>query len=194
MKNRILFAAIFLAAATHPFAQKPPTMQPQSVTETFFDKTITDPYRHLENLDDPEVQAWYRGQAEHAQSVLESIPGRKALLARMKEFDARFKVRAGSMNITDNNRRFYFKMMPEEDVPKVYWRQGVTGEEKLLFDPTLMDNDSTHHAVSAFVPNMDGSKVAIGVSANGSESAEVRILDVDTGTEFPEHIDRTWGG
>lgn len=97
------------------------------MTETFFGQSVTDLYRHLENLDDPTVVAWYKGQAEYAQSVLESIPGRKSLLAKMKEFDARFTVRAGSFNVTDNDRRLYLKLTLEDDTPKIFCRARRTG-------------------------------------------------------------------
>lgn len=168
--------------------------KPEPVTETFWDTKVSDPYRHLEDLDSPSVKEWYMNQAKEAQAALEGIPGRKLLLDKMKELDQRLTVKAGTIKLTKDDRRFYFKMNLDDQTPKVYWRDGVQGEEHLIFDPTRFDDDSTHHVVSDFSPNYDGSKLTVGVSANGSESAIVHILDVNTGKEYLEQIDRTWGG
>ena len=39
---------------------QPPKAPSQPVTETYFGKQITDPYRNLENLQDPAVQRWMK--------------------------------------------------------------------------------------------------------------------------------------
>lgn len=169
-------------------------IQPKPVTETFWGVSVVDPYRNLENLDDPDVKAWYANQAKHAQNTLESIPGRKRLLDKIQELDQRVTVKVWGIKVSKNSRRFYYKMNLEDQTPKVYWQQGFQADEHLIFDPSRLDNDSIHHAVSDFTPSLDGSKLAVGVSANGSESAVVYILNVESGKAYPEQIDRNWGG
>jgi prolyl oligopeptidase len=41
----------------------------------------------MENLNDPEVQAWMKAQNDHTRAVLARIPGREPLLARIRELD-----------------------------------------------------------------------------------------------------------
>lgn len=192
MRNLFLIALFSIAACTLPAQSKPPVIAPQPVTEIFFGHAVTDPYRNLENLADPQVKAWYKGQAAYARSALEAIPGRRKLLEKMHDLDARVTQRVWNMCIADNDRRFYFKMLPSDEAPKIYWRQHFTGLEHLLFDPAAFRQDSLHYAISFMVPNFDGSRLAIGVSANGSECSEILVLDVETGRFFPETIDRVW--
>jgi len=37
---------------------------------------ITDPYRYFENLGDPEVQSWFKAQADYASAMLDNLPMR----------------------------------------------------------------------------------------------------------------------
>jgi Prolyl oligopeptidase, N-terminal beta-propeller domain len=48
---------------------------------------VADSYRYMENLKDPEVQAWFKAQNDYTRAVLASIPGHTALLARIRELD-----------------------------------------------------------------------------------------------------------
>ncbi len=38
----------------------PPVAPVKMVTETYFGVTVPDPYRYMENLEDPQVEAWFR--------------------------------------------------------------------------------------------------------------------------------------
>src|SRR5690606_11399763 len=61
-----------------PTAPVPPASSP--VVETRFGITTTDPYRHLENLQDPEVQTWMKAEADRTRTILDAIPGRADVL------------------------------------------------------------------------------------------------------------------
>jgi hypothetical protein len=50
------------------------------VTDDYFGTKVVDPYRYMENLKDPEVQAWFKAQDDSARAVLAKIPGRQQLL------------------------------------------------------------------------------------------------------------------
>ena len=46
---------------------------------------IVDNYRYMENLNDPEVHSWLKGQDAYTRATLASVPGRDTLLARISE-------------------------------------------------------------------------------------------------------------
>ncbi len=46
----------------------------RNVTDTYFGVTVQDPYRYFENLKDPEVAAWMKGEAAYTKSVLRTFP------------------------------------------------------------------------------------------------------------------------
>ncbi len=63
----------------------PPVAPVRPVTDDYFGTKVVDPYRYMENLKDPKVAAWFKGQNAYTRAVLAKIPGRDALLARIRE-------------------------------------------------------------------------------------------------------------
>ena len=80
--------------------------------------------------------------------------------------------------VVEKNRLFYRKTKGGENVGKIYWREGWSGDEKLLFDPTTYQKDVTTTVVS-FLPSYDGKEVALALSSGGAEVSHIRILDVN---------------
>ncbi|NTV66518.1 MAG: S9 family peptidase [Chlorobaculum sp.] len=162
-----------------------------SVVETLCGEKIADPYRPLENLKDPKVAAWYQRQSDRARSALDAIPGRNELIAKMVEFDKRRQEKIFDLSITDNDGYFYLKQTPADETGKLFFRKGFKGQERLLFDPaTFKDGSGGNFVISEVAPSLDGSKVVIGVSPNGSENAILLVMEVETGQIYPERIDR----
>ncbi len=86
-----------LAMACQVFAADgPPAAATQPVVEDYFGVKISDPYRYFENLADPRVQTWIKGQADYAHGVLSAIPGRDRLLKRIAELDGASRITSGS--------------------------------------------------------------------------------------------------
>lgn len=185
------FLAPPLTAQSAPPPSAPPAAPIRSVSDTYFGVTVTDPYRYMENLSDPDVSAWFKAQDTYTRGVLAKIPGRDALLARIRELDASRLFNLADINIIPGGRYFYRKMLASETVFKLYVRDGLNGPERLLLDPAKYPTDpGSHNAISYYAPSLDGKMVAVGVSPGGSENAIIHIFDVDTGKELPETIDR----
>ncbi|MFM7846014.1 MAG: hypothetical protein ACKPEY_17530, partial [Planctomycetota bacterium] len=69
-------------------AEEPVRAPVQPVVEDYHGVRITDPYRYMEDFQQPAVQQWVKAQADFAQQQLEKLPGRSELLARIKQLDA----------------------------------------------------------------------------------------------------------
>jgi prolyl oligopeptidase len=82
----ILFVAFF--GCQQISSQTPPVAPVRNVVDEHFGVKVDDPYRYMENLEDPEVQTWFKGQADYSAQILGQIPGRDALFQRLKELDA----------------------------------------------------------------------------------------------------------
>ena len=65
----------------------PPVAPVRPVTDDYFGTKIVDPYRYMENLKDPEVQAWMKAQNDYTRAQLARIPGREKLLERIRQLD-----------------------------------------------------------------------------------------------------------
>lgn len=161
------------------------------VADQYFGITVSDPYRYMEDLKDPEVEAWFKGQNAYTRGVLAKIPGRDALLKRIQELDQSVPARVSSVNRIPGGRYFYEKELADEIVSKLYVRDGLDGQERLLLDPAKYPAAAgSHNAISYYAASWDGKMVGVGVSEGGSEDATIHILEVDTGRELPETIDR----
>ncbi|HXY68694.1 MAG TPA: hypothetical protein VEH62_04545, partial [Gemmatimonadales bacterium] len=167
----------------------PPATPVRVVTDTMFDTTITDPYRWLENLRDSSVVAWLHAQTDYTRRVLDAIPGRAALAARVHALN-NAGTSVGGVQI-GGTRIFYMKRNPGEDAQKLYVRDGLGAAERLLVDPEkLRVPGGPPWAINWFAPSWDGRYVAYGVSPGGSENAILRVLDLARGRLLPDSIDR----
>jgi prolyl oligopeptidase len=188
-----LVLALGLAAAGLASAQapsQPPVAPVRPVVDDYFGTKVTDDYRYLEDLGNPEVKAWMKGQADYTRARLDAIPGRAKLLERIHALLNTDLRRAGFVQRGD--RFFYEVIEPGAPLPKLYWRDGIQGEEHLLVDPgKLGEGTGTHYALDFYEPSWDGKRIAYGVSAGGSEKSVMHVMDVATGKELGEAIDRT---
>ncbi len=84
----LLGAFLGVASSVHASLPPSPPLAPvRLVTETYYGTKVADQYRYMENLSDPEVQAWMHAQDDYTRRVIESISGRAKLLARIKLLD-----------------------------------------------------------------------------------------------------------
>src|SRR4030095_2741415 len=155
----------------------PPTRTVDS-SETYFGVTYHDPYRWLEYIETPEVDTWFKQQATYTDSMLNNLTGRDELIEEWKALDKLRPPVIGTFSY-ENGRLFYRKTMPGENVGKIYYRQGVNGEEQLLFDPTSYISGKTL-SVQYISPSYDGKKLAIAYSEQGAELSVVKFMDVDS--------------
>jgi prolyl oligopeptidase len=90
--------------------------------EECFGTEVADPYRYIEDLKDPEVQAWFKGQNDYTRAALDRIPGRTALLARINELDESAPASIDYVRAMPDGRVFYTKRLASEEVTKLYMR------------------------------------------------------------------------
>ncbi len=159
--------------------------------DNYFGTEVNDRFRYFENIKtDPEVQAWFKAQAEHTRAVLDSLPGRQGLLEEMQKLS-----NGAPARVTDvfevPGRVFYEERKTGENQFKLYTRAGWTAEEKLLLDPdALKGADGAPVAINFYAPSPNGRYVAVGVSPGGSENAIIRVIEVATGKDLGIAIDR----
>lgn len=169
----------------------PPPLPIQNVQDVHWGTKVDDPYRFLEQVKDPAVVTWMRGQADAADAILNRLPGRQTIFNTLKERDAVGGTVVSSIHRTAGNRWFYLMRPQGQSQAKLVWRDGVRGEEKLLVDPELITKEKGKpHAVQSFYPSPDGKLLAYGMHSSGSEIGNLYVIDVATGKEVLPPIDR----
>lgn len=159
---------------------KLPVAPVRNVPETFFGTTVDDPYRDFEDPKAPAVAAWMKAHSDFAHTTLQRISGRAALRTRLEELDSAVSARVVEVQLRPGGLTFFQRRGAREDQLKLYVQRG-NGPEQLLFDPeTLKKQTGQPHAINYYSASPDGSLVAVGVSAAGSEDAAMRIIDTRT--------------
>lgn len=173
-------------------AETPPVAPVKIVVDDYFGTKIADPYRYMEDFRSADVQAWVKQQAEFAETTLNAIPGREKLLARIRELDAGTPYNIFGITRRPNSDLFYFKQLADENVAKIYFRDGRSGKERLLIDPETFpkQNDGEHFTISFYRVSPQGERVMYGFAASGSEQTTLKVYDIASNKDLPDTIDR----
>jgi prolyl oligopeptidase len=147
-----------------------------------------DPYRFLEDRNDPRTQEFFRAQAAFAAERLKEIPGREQMLARVRALSEAATSVTGVKLAA--RRVFYLRQSPGGAQPALCVREGLAGAERVLVDPARFDEGALRAAIDWHAPSPDGRHVAYGVSRGGDEASVLRVVAVDTGRALAVEIDR----
>lgn len=174
-----------LAPLNAPPRPAPAPVKP--VTETLWGRQITDNYRYMEALDAPTL-AWMKAQGAYTRSILDAIPRRAALEAKIAAFTGSFGFTRGYVKY--GGRAFYEERVPGSDNFDLVVSDAA-GKRKLVDVAALRAADGGRpSAINYFFVSPDGSKVAIGISQGGSEAASIFVRDTATGKQIAGPIDR----
>lgn len=165
-----------------------PTPAPvKPVTETLWGKQVTDNYRYMEALD-PSTIAWMKAQGAYTRDILDAIPSRAALEARLAAF-------TGSFGFTQNyasfgGRAFYEERAPGSDNFDLVVHDKA-GKRKIVDVAAVRASyGGKPYAINYFRASPDGTKVAAGISQGGSEAASIFVYDAVTGKQLAGPLDR----
>jgi prolyl oligopeptidase len=179
------------ASPTPPHAIPPaPVARVEVVKDTYFGETVSDPYRWMENSQDPDWLPFLKAENAHARAILDSLPGRTGFLKRINEL-------SGDVAVTNHVQRaggltFFAQRPVGADNFKLFVRD-AQGSNRVLVDPTLQSGPKGHLSLDWWSASPDGRLVVYGLSKNGSEDSLLHILKVADGKDLPERIANTQG-
>ncbi len=192
IRNRKITFLIVFTLVNHCFSQNI-TLPEKSFSETFFNKTIQDPYRYMENGKDTLVQKWFKQQSINTRNVLDNVSGREVLVQKLREFGKRRSYSILEYNITANDQVFYIKKTDDDKTYKLYYKLSPNGTETLLYDPSEYKKESgSEYSISYIKPSWNSKYIAISFSKKGAEIAEIAFLDITIQKLLPEIITNCW--
>jgi prolyl oligopeptidase len=188
-----LFPILLGLFTTGRTQERPPLAEVKPVVDEYFGKKISDPYRYMEDLQNPEVRLWIEVQSKYSRSVLNSIPGHQSIIDKMWEFDKRTLSSISQLKITDNDRYFYLKTISTDKTGKLYFRDGYQGLENLLYDPQTFTPDTTsNYLITNITPSDDGARIFfILYPVDGSGGNVFITMDVES-KNILEKFNRSW--
>ena len=166
---------------------KPPIPEEKIVEETMHGIRIRDPFRHLEDANDPRTQRFVEEQNAWTRSLLDQVPGREAIRARLEEL-----LSIGVLGAPQIGGSYYFytKREGKQNQAVLYVREGLKGADRALVDVNNWSASGTT-ALDWFYPSHDGEYVCFGTSENGSEISDLQVIETASGKLPPLKIKRT---
>ncbi|MER5398271.1 prolyl oligopeptidase family serine peptidase [Streptomyces sp. NPDC002599] len=152
--------------------------------ETIHGVRVTDPYRWLEDPQDPATAAWCAAQDLLYAEEEARWPARDALLARMTALLAAGGARPP---VARGGREFHLRREPGCELAALAVREA--GRTRILLDPLDTDPSGTT-VLDAFEPSWEGDLVAVQLSSGGTEHSVLRVLDTATGETLDGPVDR----
>jgi prolyl oligopeptidase len=184
----MVVAATFAADdSTSTATSGPPKAKSEPITDTVQGHKIVDPYRYMEDARNPDTQAYVEQQLAYTRSLLDKLPGRDKIQARLEQLLTIGTIGAPQMG---GNYYFYTRREGHQNQPVLYVREGLTGTDRTLVDANQMSSDGTV-ALDWWFPSETGKYVAYGTSASGSEESTLHLVETATGKVLPDAIERT---
>jgi prolyl oligopeptidase len=161
------------------------------VEDTVQGHKIIDPYRYLEDPNDPNTKAYVEQELSYTRSMLDPLPGRDKINARLSQL-----LEIGSVSAPQMGGKYYLHTRREgtQNQPVIYVREGVNGaphsEDRVLVDVNQLAADGTI-ALDWWYASDDAKYVAYGTSPSGSEISTLRVIETATGKLLPDAIGQT---
>jgi prolyl oligopeptidase PreP (S9A serine peptidase family) len=173
------------------------TVAPRTnVIDTIHGVAVKDPFRPLENPDDPATIAWVAAENALTRRVLDG-PQRDALVERLRRLHRYPRasvaaVRGPLVFFLENDGTRNQPVLQVVRLPDAAGMPDVAhgfspAARRTLVDPNLLDADGTT-AITAFEPDDTGARVVYALSRGGSDEQELAIRDVASNTDLPDRI------
>ncbi|MFF0310643.1 prolyl oligopeptidase family protein [Streptosporangium sp. NPDC004379] len=162
-----------------------PPASRDDIVENLHGTPVPDPYRWLEDPDDPATQGWLAAQEKLFAAEMSALPGREAFRSRITEL-----LRSGSVGapVWRGNRSFFTRRTPDQEHAVLY-TVDPGGAERTLFDPMALDPTGLT-TLDSWQPDKEGRLLAYQISVGGDEESSLYLMDVATGERIEGPIDR----
>ncbi|GLQ50460.1 peptidase S9 [Dyella flava] len=188
--RRLPVLALAAAVAAHASNASPPPASPaHPASSSLHGVTVDDPYRWLENPQDPAVQAWIAAQNAHTEAVLAAMPDGKAMNARVQQLAITSTTR--SSPLLAGGTLFYMQETPPQPQPQLMAQAWPNGKARVLVDLNANEGNT---AITGYWPSPSGRYLAYGTAEGGSELTTLHVLDVTTGKALSDALPYAGGG
>ena len=186
--NRILVEMV------HGLDSAPLAATKRPVADKYHGFTVMDDYRWLEDWSRREVQAWSEAQNVHARSVLDALPGREAIAARVDALLAETTPDYYALT-SRGGVIFALKAQPPNQQAMLVALRSLDdlASERTVLDPNKLD-PTGGTTIDFFEPSLDGRLIAVCLSEGGTENGTVRVVDTAKGSQLADRVPRVNGG
>lgn len=145
--------------------------------DVYFNDSIADPYRWLENDRSPETESWVIEQNKLTNGYLNNIPIREALKQRLEQLWNYEKI---SAPFKKGKYTYFYKNDGLQNQSVLYRRLGEN-EAEIFLNPNQFSKEGTT-SLGEVSFSKDGSLVAYSISEGGSDWRKILIMNVENKT------------
>ena len=174
--------SVTTASAQSAHIPPPPMTTSVNTVEMIHGLSVNDPYQWLEDSTSPQTRAWIKSQQEYTSSLLSQRPEMDAL---RKDVYGLTDIEEAQRVIYRQGRYFILKKLPGHEIAALYLREGESGPEKLLLDPSNWSSDHTD-TLDLLNVSEDGKIVAYGIRRGGRDQLSIRFYDVPANKDLPD--------
>ncbi len=163
-----------------------PEATQEDVVEDYHGMLVEDPFRWLEDPENPETKRWTAAQNSLTEAFLADEPAYQKIQDRLTEL---WRFPHYTTVYEKGERTFFTKNSGTQNQPALYMQQG-DDDPVLLVDPNTLSDDGT---VALMVQSYtkDGKLLAYSLSESGSDWQRIKILDLDTLQHYEEELTYT---
>ena len=162
-----------------------PTPPTSDQVDDYHGTRVADPYRPLEDSDDPATRAWIAAENALTSTVLDRHPGRAAIRDRLTELWDYPRTGAPWRR---GNRWFQLRNTGLQDQDVLWTADAADTVGHVLFDPNELSEEGTTSLGSIAVAE-SGGMAALALSHAGSDWHRWRVRDVETGEDLPDRVE-----
>lgn len=166
----------------------PPAYPPAprgKVIDHYFGTAVPDPYRWMENSQDPALHKWVDAENRLTAAYMAKNPIRPWIAKRLTEV---WSLPSETTPVSVHGPRlFYRRNAGLQNQSVLYVQDSASAKPRVLIDPNVLSPDGSM-ALSGYYPSADGKLLAYTLSPGGSDWMTVYVLDVSTGKALPDVV------
>ena len=158
-----------------------------TVTDVYFDQTVADPYRPLENDTAPATLEWVKAENALTESYLSQIPFRNKIRERLTKL-VDYK-KTGLPSIWKDGKYYFFENNGLQNQSVLYRADKLDVTPEVFLDPNTLSDDGTV-ALNSLSTSNDGAKyTAYIISRSGSDWNEIYVMETESKKLLGDHIE-----
>ncbi len=188
--KKFVFVILIAIISTFVFPSKKvlnlkyPKAKKVDVVDNYHGVLVKDPYRWMENMDDPDLKKWIEEEKKLTEEYFSKIPFREKIRKRLRELwnYERFTIpeKVGEYYVFSKNTG-----LQEQNV--YYYQKGLNGKPEVLIDPNKFSNDGSVVLTGIYFSN-DCRYFGYSISRGSSDWREFYLVDFRNKKKLKDHL------
>jgi prolyl oligopeptidase len=142
--SALALCALAMSSESSPLAAQSaphyPVARKSDQSDSYFGKSVADPYRWLEDTDSPETRQWIEAENALTFQYLSAIPERASIKEQLTRV---WNYPKYAVPIKRGKDYFITENSGLQNQPVIYVQRGLKGVRKMVLDPNTLSTDGT---------------------------------------------------